>query len=57
MRPLVPSAAVTEQAVRVDDRAGERALATGAIAADSLALASSTLYWAADGVPQAGVLR
>ena len=55
--PLVPSAPATQAAVRVNDPAGERTLPTGAIAADSLALAGSMLYWTEDGVPRASALE
>jgi hypothetical protein len=55
--PLSPSAPPTEAAVRVNDRAGERTLATGAITADSLALGGSTLYWSEDGVAHASTLQ
>ncbi len=44
-------------AVRVNDRAGERTLASGAIVADSLALAGSTLYWTENGVARASALQ
>jgi hypothetical protein len=55
--PLVPTAPATEAAVRVKDRAGERTLSTGAIAADSLALGGSMLYWTEDGIPHASAIQ
>jgi hypothetical protein len=55
--PLGSAAPATAATVRVNDRAGERTLATGAIAADSLALGGSMLYWTEDGVPRASALQ
>jgi hypothetical protein len=55
--PLAQSVPATETAVRVSDGAGERTLATGAIASDSLALAGSRLYWTEAGVPRAAALE
>ena len=55
--PLVQAPVATEAAVRVNDRSGERTLATGAIAADSLALGGSMLYWTQDGTPHSSVLH
>ena len=55
--PLAPADPATPASVRVNDRAGERTLASGAIAADSLALGGSTLYWTEDGVPRASALQ
>ena len=49
--PLTLTAPATDAVVRVNDRAGERTLATGAIAADSLALGGSMLSWTAAGRP------
>jgi hypothetical protein len=54
--PLVSTAPAGEAEVRVDDRAGERTLATGAIGADSLALGGSRLYWTEDGVPRSSAV-
>jgi hypothetical protein len=55
--PLPPAPAATEAEVRVNDRAGERTLATGAIAAHSLARGGSVLYWTEDGVPHASAFQ
>jgi hypothetical protein len=55
--PLTLTAPATEAAVRVNDRAGERTLATGAIAPYSLALGGSMLYWTEEGVPRASALQ
>jgi hypothetical protein len=54
--PLTLTGPATEATVRVHDGAGERTLATGAVAADSLALAGSTLYWTEDGVARSTAL-
>ena len=55
--PASRATPATEAEVRVNDRAGERTLATGAIAADSLALGGSILYWTEAGVPHASTLQ
>ena len=55
--PLTLTEPATGAAVRVNDRAGERTLATGAIAADSLALGGSMLYWTEEGIPRASALQ
>jgi hypothetical protein len=55
--PLDLTAPATGAAVRVNDRAGERTLATGAIAANSLALGGSMLYWTEEGIPRASALQ
>jgi hypothetical protein len=55
--PLAAAAPAITAAVRVNDGAGERTLAAGAIAPDSLALGGSMLYWTEDGVPHASALQ